>query len=112
VAVAAFLSPVLADEGGFPGRELLPALPVGAALCAWALRHAPRAGALLAALTLIASVWLLVAARLDDDARLAPPGGALPWLGAEFAVWGVAVGVLGVLLAREWRDWREQRPVP
>ena len=74
VAVAAFLSPVFEDAGGFPGRELLPVLPVAAALCAWALRHTPRIGGALGALTLVASAWLLVGARAGD-ARARPAVG-------------------------------------
>ncbi len=111
VLVAAFVAPTLAG-GSFAAKELIPIVPVGAALCGWALRHAPRAGAALAALTLVASAWLLVAARIDDDARLAPPGGALPWQGAEPAIAAVALVTLAVLLVREWRDWSESRPVP
>jgi hypothetical protein len=80
--VATFLAPT---TGGpwFPGRELVPALPAGAALAAWGLQHAPRIGGALAALTVLAGAWLLVAARLDDGAALQPPRGALPWGGAE-----------------------------
>jgi hypothetical protein len=37
----------------------------------------------LAAVTLAGSGWLLVGARLDDNAGLAPPRGALPWGGVE-----------------------------
>jgi hypothetical protein len=44
-------------------RQLVPALPALAALSAWGLRFAPRAGALLAVVTLGESVWL-VASRL------------------------------------------------
>jgi hypothetical protein len=60
--VAAFLAPSLTEEA-FPGRELVPALPVAAALSAWGLRHAPRIGGALVAVTLAASLWLLAAAR-------------------------------------------------
>ena len=63
--------------------ELMMALPPGAALAAWGLRHAPRTGAVLAALTLAASAWLLIGARLDEGTGLAPPRGALPWGGAS-----------------------------
>jgi hypothetical protein len=47
------------------------------------LRRVPRAGRVLAALTVVASVWLLVAARVDAGTGLAPPSGPLPWGGAE-----------------------------
>jgi len=57
--------------------------PVGAALAAWGLRRLPRTGRVLAALTLLATVWVLVVARVDAGAGLAPPRGPLPWLGVE-----------------------------
>ena len=82
--VAAFLSPAL-EGPAFPGRELVPALPFGAALCALGLRHVPRAGAALAAVTVGASVWLVAGARLGDG-TIAPPTGPVPWGAAEAAV--------------------------
>ncbi|HEU4975608.1 MAG TPA: hypothetical protein VFT50_11005 [Baekduia sp.] len=58
---AVFLAPDL--EAGArtwsQARQLVPALPVVAALAAWGLRFAPRAGAILAAVTLAESVWLV-----------------------------------------------------
>ncbi len=103
LAVAAFLSPVFEDTG-FPGRELLPAIPLAAPLCAWGLRHAPRIGGALAALTLAGSVWLLVGARAGDG-DLAPPSGPLPWGGLEIAVAVAATGAVVFLLVRDlWRD--------
>ena len=104
VAVAAFAAPSI-EHGAFAAKELVPILCTGAALCAWGLRHAPRTGAALAALSLVASAWLLVGGRLDDG-RLAPPGGPLPWQGAEPMIAGIAVLALIALLVREWRDWR------
>ncbi len=98
--VAAFLAPELAEAAAFPGRELVVALPAGAALAAWGLRHAPRAGAALGAVTLAASAWLLLGARFGDG-RLAPPGGPLPWAGAEPVVAVLAGAALLALLARE-----------
>jgi hypothetical protein len=59
VLVAAFLAPSLHDGAWYPARQLVPALPPLAALSAWGLRFAPRTGAVLAALTLAASVWAL-----------------------------------------------------
>jgi hypothetical protein len=59
VLVAAFLAPSL-DGAWYPARQLVPALPPLAALCAWGLRFTPRVGAVLAALTLAASVVALV----------------------------------------------------
>ena len=59
VLVAAFLAPSL-DGAWYPARQLVPALPPLAALCAWGLRFTPRVGAVLAAVTLAASVVALV----------------------------------------------------
>ena len=104
VAVAAFLSPVFEEDAAFPGRELLPVVPVAAALAAWGLRHAPRIGATLGALTVLGGLWLLVGARVGDG-ELAPPSGPLPWAGAEAAVAGLAGAAVVYLLARElWRE--------
>ena len=58
--VAAFLVPPGSDDE-FPARHLMPAVPVAGALVAWGLRHAPRAAAVLGALTLAVSAWVLVA---------------------------------------------------
>jgi hypothetical protein len=82
VAFAAFLAPTIAGPW-FAGHELTCVLAPGAALAAWGLRRLPRTGRALAALTLVASLWLLVAARLDDRAGVAPPAGPLPWGGAQ-----------------------------
>ena len=78
VLVAAFLSPTIAGPW-FGGRQLVVVLPLIGALASWGLRRFPRAGAVLVALTLLATVWVLVAIRLDGDAGVAPPRGALPW---------------------------------
>ncbi|MEJ7787239.1 MAG: hypothetical protein WKF96_20755, partial [Solirubrobacteraceae bacterium] len=58
-------------------------LPVAGALMAWGLRHTPRTGAALSGVTLAASVWLVLGARLGADGGLAPPSGPLPWGGLE-----------------------------
>jgi hypothetical protein len=57
--VAAFLVPAVATRH-FAGLHLAPALPAAGTLVAWGLRHAPRAAAVLGAITLAASVWVLV----------------------------------------------------
>ena len=57
-AVAVLATPSVTGPW-FPGRPLAPALAVAVPLVAWGLRHAPRAGALLGALTAAASVWVL-----------------------------------------------------
>jgi hypothetical protein len=99
VLVATFLVPSLQD-GWFPGRDLLPAVPAGAALCAWGLRHSPRAGGALVALTVLGGLWLLMAARFAGG-RLAPPNGPLPWAGAELVVAAATTVMLTFLLTRE-----------
>lgn len=87
VAGAGLLVAALAPRS-LAGAWLVPpevpaVLPVLAALVAFGSRHAGRAAPVLAALTLAASAWLLVGARVDDRAGLAPPRGALPWGGAQ-----------------------------
>ena len=97
--VAAFLSPGL-EDAAFPGRELVPALPFGAALCALGLRHAPRAGAALAAVTLGASIWLVLGARIGDG-TVAPPAGPVPWGAAAVVVTALTALAAVALTARE-----------
>ena len=65
--VAAFAAPSIAGEW-FAGRQLAAGLPMAAALCAWGMRHAPRTGLALAALTLAASLWLVLAFAFGDAA--------------------------------------------
>lgn len=50
------------------------AMPLAGGLVGWGLRHAPRAGGALAAITLAGSVWLVAGSRLS---------GSLPWGGLE-----------------------------
>jgi hypothetical protein len=58
--VAAFLVPAI-DGNWFAARYLVPALPIAAAPLAWGIRNAPRpVTAALAALTLLASAWMLL----------------------------------------------------
>ena len=78
VVVAAFLAPTVAGPW-FAGHTLVAVLPLIGALAGWGLRRFPRAGALLGVLTVLVTVWMLVAVRVDDDAGVAPPRGALPW---------------------------------
>jgi hypothetical protein len=80
VAVAAFVAPTVAGPW-FAGRELVCVLPLGGALASLGLRRYPRTGRALVALTLAATAWLLIAVRVDDQAGVAPPRGALPTLG-------------------------------
>jgi hypothetical protein len=115
VLVAALLAPALHGAWG-PARLLVPVMPILAALAAWGLRFAPRAGAALAALTLAGSAWLLIGPRLGSG-TLAPPRGDVPWGGAQdvlprfggglstgAAVWSIAAALaLLALAAREAR---------
>jgi hypothetical protein len=81
VLVGVFLAPTIAGPR-FAGHQLVAVLPLAGALSAWGLRRFPRSGALLAALTLAITVWVLVAVRVDAGAGVAPPRGALPpWCG-------------------------------
>jgi hypothetical protein len=59
LAVTAFAQPTLGDVW-LVSPDLVVALPAAAALVAWGLRFAPRAGALLATVTLLESAWLLL----------------------------------------------------
>jgi hypothetical protein len=108
--VLVVLGPRGLDGAGFPAVPFAAALPAAGALCGWGLRRAHRAGAVLAALTLAGSAWLLVARE---------PWAALPdapWgpLAAAFPDWGTgsawelvvtaAVGAAALwILVREWR---------
>jgi len=121
LVVATFLAPDLHGAWA-PARLLIPVVPVGAALAAWGLRHAPRAGALLAAVTLAGSLWLVLGARFGSGV-LQPPRGAVPWGGVQDILprFGGAIGpgeavllalvavALGVLAVRERRAWLEAR---
>jgi hypothetical protein len=69
VLVATFLAPWVddpsfllpdPDTGAWATRHLVPALPLAAALIAWGLRHAPRVGAALGAVSLAISAALFV----------------------------------------------------
>jgi hypothetical protein len=117
--VAAFAAPSIAGER-FAGRQLVAGLPLAAALCAWGLRHAPRTGAVLGALTLVGSLWLALAfgfggaAGWADHGTDAPLGPAVEVLPRSGSVWfavvasALAAGLVA-LVAREW--WRERRLV-
>jgi hypothetical protein len=92
------------------------------ALAAWGLRHAPRVGTGLAALTLAGSVWLYLALRLGDD-RLVHPTTSAPWgpleplmprSGTPYAdvVSLAALAALAGLGGREWLRRRRAAAVP
>ena len=115
IVAAALVADAMAGPW-FPGRHLVPALPFAAALAAWGLQRAPRAGAALGALTVLASGWLLVAlasgrsggwGRPGTDAPLGPLVDALPEFGAGSAwadaVTAGAIAAAVVLVVRERR---------
>ncbi len=97
----------------FPGRQLLAALPLTIPLVAWGFRHAPRIGLALSALTLGASAWLYLHARVGGgslvadlpDAPFGPLTRVLPAFNGhgEWPFWlAGAIGVaLVALFARE-----------
>ena len=116
--VAAFAAPAIAGEW-FAGRQLVAGLPMAAALCAWGMRHAPRTGAVLGALTLLGSLWLALAFAFGDaagwadhgtNAPLGPAVDLLPRSGVGSVWFGVIAGALlaaaVAVVAREW--WRER----
>jgi hypothetical protein len=106
VLVAAFLAPTMFGFW-FPPRHLLAALPLAIPLVAWGLRHLPRAGSVLIALTLAASVWLYVDVRLGGgslaadrpDAPFGPLTDLLPLFtaGGGWPFW--LAGAVGIALA-------------
>jgi hypothetical protein len=104
VLVAAFLEPGLSWGAG------VVALPCAVPLVAWGLRHAPRVGWVLGALTLAQSVWLVVEGAWDGSGL--PWRDAFPAEGSAFAhvVWiGVFVlggALLAVELTRRRRELR------
>ena len=115
--VAAFLAPTMFGFW-FPPRHLLAALPLTVPLAAWALRHVPRAGLALAALTLAASVWLYLDVWLGGgglvtprpDAPFGPLTPAFPLFGDSaypYLLAGVLVAALAALAAFEARHWRQ-----
>jgi hypothetical protein len=118
--VAAFVAPTMFGFW-FPPRHLLAALPLALPLVATGMRHLPRLGSALAALTLAGSVWLYADVRWGDgslvasrpDAPFGPltelfplftPGGGWPfWLA------GAIGAALALLILREARAARHSR---
>jgi hypothetical protein len=116
LVVAAFVAPAITGPW-FPGRQLVAVLPLAIPLVAWGLRHMPRLGVALAALTAAASAWLYVNVRLGGgglaasrpDAPWGPLVKAFPRFdGSAYPTTvAIAVGVLIVLVF--WRDARRWR---
>lgn len=118
--VPAVLAPWLTGAW-FPGRGLVPVLPLLAALTAVGLRRLPRVGTLLAAITLVSSVWLVAALVLAGGGWSAPTDG--PWAGIEVVLprWGrgsagaaalslLPVGAIAALALDERRRRGQRRP--
>ena len=117
VLVAAFAAPTMFGFW-FPPRHLLSALPLAVPLVAWGLRHLPRVGAALAAITVACSAWLYADVRWGDgslvadrpDAPFGPLTDLLPLFGPDggWAHWlAGAIGVaVAVLVFREARAAR------
>ena len=115
--VAGFLAPTMFGFW-FPARHLLVTLPLAIPLVAWGLRHSPRLGAALAALTLAGSVWLYVDVRTGGELvtdrpdapfgplvevfpLFEPDGGWAYWLAGGIAA---AISLLVLLEARHSRQ--------
>ncbi len=121
VLVAAFLAPTMFGFW-FPPRHLMAGLPLAIPLVAWGLRHLPRTGAALAALTVGASAWLYADVRWGDgslaadrpDAPFGPLTDALPlftsgggwpfWLAGAVAIAVTALVLREALAARHSRQ--------
>ena len=118
--VAAFVAPTMFGFW-FPPRHLMAGLPLAIPLVAWGLRHTPRVGSVLIALTLVASAWLYADVRWGDgslaadrpDAPFGPLTDALPLFTSEggWPFWlAAAVGVAAAALVfREARAARHSR---
>jgi hypothetical protein len=78
VLVAVFAAPTLAGDW-FPARHLMAAFPLASALAAWGLRHAPRTGFVLGALTLLCSAWLMIALAFGGADGWVHPGVDAPY---------------------------------
>jgi hypothetical protein len=111
VLVAAFATPEL-DGAWFPGAQLVAVLPCAAALMAWGLRHAPRVGWALGALTVLASAWLVVGgvewAAVSSPAPWGPAVAAFPRDDA-LALAVMAPALAAAIVVAWWRRRRELR---
>jgi hypothetical protein len=115
--VAAFLAPTMFGFW-FPGRHLVPALPLLVPLVALGLRRLPRLGALLGVIGIGASAWLYAAVRWNGnglaarrpDAPWGPLDVVFPFFGAGALPYVIAA-LIGVALALTFfvpeRTWRQ-----
>jgi hypothetical protein len=116
--MAAFAAPTMFGFW-FPPRHLLAGLPLAVPLVALGVRHSPRIGALLAALTLAGGAWVYADARLfggtlvvdRPDAPFGPLLAVFPrfvrgstW---PFALAGAIAAVACLLVLREARHSRQ-----
>jgi hypothetical protein len=102
----------------FPGRHVVAALPLAVPLVAIGLRHAPRVGAVLAAIGFGASLWLYVDVRFGSgglvqnrpDAPFGPLNNVLPLFEkgstAAFVVAAALAALLVAWLATQLRVWQ------
>lgn len=116
--VAAFLAPTMFGFW-FPPRHLLAGLPLAIPLIALGLRHAPRTGIVLGALTVVSGAWVYADARLfggslvtgRPDAPFGPLTAVLPDFTSDsawpFALAGAIGAALLALAALEVRHSRQ-----
>ena len=116
--IASFLAPTMFGFS-FPPRHLLAALPLAIPLVALGLRHMPRIGIALSALTLVGSVWLYAdvgffgGSFVTDrpDAPFGPLTSLWPVFQTRdnwpFTVAGVIAGLVFLLCWREYRHSRQ-----
>jgi hypothetical protein len=100
--VATFLVPTMFGFW-FPGRHLMPALPLLVPLVAIGLRRAPRLGAILGAIGLIASAWVYVDVRWGNGTLVTSlpdaPWGPLEVVWPRYGGGGVLPYVIAALVA-------------
>jgi hypothetical protein len=118
VVTATFFVRSIAD--GFPGRELVPVLPLAVPLVALGLRAAPRVGAVLALLSVAGSVVVWIAARSGamvlgerPDAYWGPLTKLFPSFAGETWRWVLTAAVLAAVaipVAREELAVRRRLP--
>jgi hypothetical protein len=117
--VAVFLSPTMFGFW-FPGRYLIAALPACVPLVALGLRRAPRVGAALALIGVVASIWLYVDVRWGGGGLVSPLPAA-PWGPLKrvfplfsrgstypFVLAAILATAAAALLVRDARGWRRR----